>query len=118
MKIKIVLMIAVLALFGVIYAACDSGSGTDGDPAELGYNIATGKVGITAAGTVTVTHGMGVTPSVVLITNAITQTSGTGTVYSVVSIGASTFTVLAYDIDGDGNAQAQLGGSISYVAIE
>ncbi len=118
MKIKIVLMIAVLALFGVIYAACDSGSGTDGDPAELGYNIATGYVGITASGSVTVAHGMGVTPSVVLVTNALTQTSGTGTTYSVVSIGATNFTILAYDVDSSGNAQPQAGGSVCYVAVE
>ncbi len=119
MKLKIALCIVTITLLGGIYAACDSGSGTAGDYLELGYNVDGGQAIITSSGTVAVTHGLGVTPTSVVITDA-APSSGSGNYYTVTSIGATKFTITGYDLKDttDGGVTILTSGTVSWLAIE
>ncbi len=109
--------VAILALFSGIYMGCDNGSSSSGDHLELGYNIDGGKGSIVTSGSVVVTHGLGVTPTSVIITDSLAS-SGSGNYYTVTSIGATTFKVNGYDVKMAANGVTALSGSFSWIAIE
>ena len=111
------LLTAVILIVILVITGCDNGTGAEGDYLEAGHNYEAGVVGITATGTVTVTHGLGTTPSSVVVTNALVQ-SGSGVIYSVPTSGITStkFTIYGYKVKATGGVTAAASGSVSYMA--